>query len=398
MSRILLTWELGGALGHLVSLRPLAECFLKRGHQVLLAARSLAQVRHVLTDPRVTLLQAPWNNRRVQLIKPVVTYADLLLNVGFSDEDSLGAHIEAWQNLYRLVEPNLLVCDHSPTALFAARGQRFALATAGSGFYCPPDESPLRMMRDMPPEVREPALRHELHLLDVLNRSLGRRGLTHLSHVTQLYHDGKTKHFLLTVRELDHFTGRENAQYWGMWPFGVAGQPFVRPGPGPCVFAYLKSFPTLNTILDDLGSAPFYTVAYVDALSEADRARFQSDRLRLTGSPINIQQAAEHCDLALTNASYGTTIAMLLYGKPLVFAPHFLEQMLIASATERLGAGLTARFTEPLGTRRAIEQVLANPAYRQAAMGFAERYRGYRFDRAADAIADEMEQLMKSQG
>src|SRR5436190_18203501 len=172
MSRILLTWELGGALGHLVSLRPLAESLIKRGHQVFLAARSLAQVRHVFTDPRVTLLQSPWNNRRVELIQPVVTYADLLLNVGYSDEESLGAHLEAWQSLYRLVEPDLLVCDHSPTALFVARGQRFPVATAGSGFYCPPDESPLRLMRDVPSEVRTPALRHELYLLDVLNRSL----------------------------------------------------------------------------------------------------------------------------------------------------------------------------------------------------------------------------------
>jgi UDP:flavonoid glycosyltransferase YjiC (YdhE family) len=395
MSRILLTWELGGALGHLVSLRPLAESFLNLGHQVFLAARSLAQVRHVFNDPRVTLLQAPWNNRRAQLIKPVVTYADLLLTVGFSDEDSLAAHIEAWQSLYKLVEPDLLVCDHSPTALFAARGQRFAVTTAGSGFYCPPDESPLRLMRDMPPDVRTTALKHELYLLDVLNRSLSHRGLPHLSQVSQLYHDGQTRHFLMTLNELDHFGVREDTKYWGMWPFGVAGEAFRPPG-RPCVFAYLKSFPTINKILDDLRGASFYTIAYVDALSHTDRARFQSEKLRISDSLINFREAAENCDVALTNATHATCLAMLLCGKPMVHVPHFLEQFLLAGATERVGAGLIAQGEDPLFTRRAIEQVLADARYRRAALSIAERYHGHRFDLVAEAVVDEMEQLMQS--
>jgi UDP:flavonoid glycosyltransferase YjiC (YdhE family) len=395
MSRILLTWELGRALGHLVSLRPLVESFLRRGNQVFLAARSLAQVRHVFKDSRVTLLQAPWNNRQPQLIKPVMTYADLLLNIGYSDEEALAAHVEAWQTLYRLIAPDLLVCDHSPTALFAARCHRFPVATAGSGFYCPPDESPLRLMRDVPPEVRTPALQHELHLLDVLNRSLSHRGLPHLSRVTQLYHDGQTKHFLMTLSELDHFGARGDVKYWGMWPFGVAGEAFRPPG-RPCVFAYLKSFPTITKVLDDLRSAPFYTVAYVDAFSESDRARFQSEKLRISDRLINFREAAENCDVALTNATHATCVAMLLCGKPMVHIPHFLEQFLLAEATERAGTGLIARGDDPLFTRRAIEEVLADPRYRRAAAENARRYHGHRFDLVADAVVDEMEQLMKS--
>src|SRR3954466_6055754 len=127
MSRVLFAWELGGSLGHLTSLQPLTIEFLKRGHQVFLAARDLSQLQTVFAGIDVTLLQAPWNARCKGILQPVITYADLLLNVGFSDANALSSHVSAWKSIYDLVKPDLLVCDHSPTALLAARGYHFAI-------------------------------------------------------------------------------------------------------------------------------------------------------------------------------------------------------------------------------------------------------------------------------
>jgi hypothetical protein len=398
MARVLLTWELGGALGHLMSLRPLAKSLSARGHKIFLAARDLSQVRRVFADIDLTLLQSPWNSRRFQIIQPVITYADMLLNVGFAEIEAVAGHVDAWRAMFELVQPDLLVCDHSPTALLAAKGSDFGVATAGTGFFCPVDESPLRHVRNLAPELRPKALQHEQKLLDMLNELLKRRSLPSLQRVTQLYHDEKTRHFLLTFAELDHFPGRGGAKYWGTWPFGMSGEPFVRPGTGPCIFAYLKPFEALTRVLADLTNAPFRTVAYVDALRESDRARFESEKLRLPKNPVNVSQAAANCDLALTNATHGTCIAMLLKGKPLVHVPHFLEQELFAATTERLGASVRARADEQGGTRRAVERVLSDRRYAAAAAGFAQRYKNHRFDQAADAIVDEMEQMIPSRG
>ena len=396
MARILLTWELGGALGHLMSLRPLAATFLARGHEVFLAVRDLSRTRTVFAGLNVRLLPAPSNHRRTQVIQPVVTYADLLLNIGFANDDALASHVEAWQTIFDLVKPDLLVCDHSPTALFSGRGKNFVMTTAGTGFFCPVDESPLRPLRSGHNSLHSAAMRNETLLLDVLNRHLRKRGLPVVDRVTQIYHDPQIHHFLLTFAELDHFQGRKDAKYWGTWPFGMSGQAFRRPPDGTSVFAYLKDFPALMPVLEDLSTAPFHTVAFVDALQERDRDRLQTDHLQLPRTPINIEQAAVGCDVALTNSTHGTCIAMLLQGKPLVHVPYYLEQGLFAGATGRLGASIIARTNDKFGVRRAIQHVVSNINYGAAAKRFAERYRGFRLDQVANEIVDEMEILIQS--
>ena len=394
MLRILLAWELGGALGHLASLRPLAKAFCQRGCEVFLAARDLSQVRRVFAGLPVVPLQSPWNSRRLQPIDPVVTYADLLLNVGFAELDSLACHVQAWRVLYRALQPQLLVCDHSPTALLAARGQGFPVATAGTGFFVPVDESPLRFLREASDELRPQVAKHEALLLDVLNRIVRASGCQLLDRATQLYHDASIHHFLLTFPELDHFGPRTGAKYWGTWPFGVEGTSFVRSNSVPNIFAYLKPFPALADVLADLSTAPCNTIAYVDSLKESERVKWQSDRLQLLRTPINITRAAEACDLAITNATHGTCIAMLLHGKPLVHVPHFLEQALFAAATERIGVSVTAQPHETFGTRNAILRVVGDPSYTAAANIFRDRYKTHDFETAADEIVNEMARLV----
>jgi len=95
-----------------------------------------------------------------------------------------------------------------------------------------------------------------------------------LDRVTQLYHDGHTKHFLLSFRELDHFPDRAGGDYRGALPYGLGGLPFARPHVGQsfqdcnagfgetsvrgdkCIFAYLKPFPALEEFLRLNHAAP----------------------------------------------------------------------------------------------------------------------------------------------
>jgi hypothetical protein len=376
-------------------LRPLAISLLARGHRVCFAARDLSNVSKVFGELDVQFVQAPWNSNRTQIIQPVITYADLLLNVGFAAETSLTSHVKAWQSLFQLIKPDLVICDNSPTALLAARGERFVITTVSSGFFCPVDESPLRHLRPLAPEFHSRARDNEHRLLDVLNQNLAHRSLPPLDRVTQLYHDERIHHFLLTFAELDHFTGRPQTKYWGTWPFGMSGAGFERPAQGNCVFAYLKPFPALMNVLEDLSTAPFRTVAYVAGLNDQDRNRLQSASLHLSTSPINITEAAEKCNAALTNATHATCIAMLLKGKPLIHVPQFFEQQLFAEATGRLGVSVVAR-TVKFGTRRAIDQVFSDTRYADAAARFVSKYQDCRFELVADQIVDEMEDMLRA--
>ena len=89
----------------------------------------------VFSKVPITLLPAPWKCRPTAQVNPVVTYADLLLNIGFGDVNCLRAHLQAWRNLFGLVQPDLIVCDHSPMALLAAQGWAFSRGNRGDRLF-----------------------------------------------------------------------------------------------------------------------------------------------------------------------------------------------------------------------------------------------------------------------
>jgi len=119
-------------------------------------------------------------------------------------------------------------------------------------------------------------------------------------------------------------------------------------------------------------------------------------RVQFANGPVDLEQAAQRCDLAVTNATHGTGVAMLLAGKPLVHLPMYLEQSLFASATERLGASVTVGVKNGRAILQAIEHVLNSPRYTQAAAAFAERYRSTGLDHLMVKLTDNLEELLSS--
>ncbi len=59
MATALLAWELGAGLGHLTTLRPVAQRMAEEGHDVHLVVRDLACVETVFGDLEIPLYQAP---------------------------------------------------------------------------------------------------------------------------------------------------------------------------------------------------------------------------------------------------------------------------------------------------------------------------------------------------
>ena len=199
----------------------------------------------------------------------------------------------------------------------------------------------------------------------------------------------------MTFPELDHFAGREQGDYRGALPYGLNGEAFVRPSASePCVFAYFKPFPALAEFLGLLAASPISAVIYIDGWREERTSRFRSANLQFVNRPLDIRQAAEHCDAAITNGNSATCTAMLLAGKPLVSVPPFLEQWLFAAAVERIGAGITANINDARGMLDATHQVLDDPRYATAARAFAARHEHHRPDEVATQIIDELEAML----
>ncbi len=376
MARVLLTWELGGGLGHLASLLPLARGLRERGHRVFVALRDLSRAAKVFAGVDLSYLQAPIKTRAAgPRISPPRTFAHILHNIGFAEPKELWAMTEAWRNLYACVEPDLIVFDHSPTALLAARGWGAKRALIGTGFCCPLDGYPLPDLRPWLGDDLAQLRGDEDRVLDHANRILNSYGEVGLERLSQLYHE-VDENFLMTFKELDHYPSRKDAQYWGACP-NIGGKIPVWPeGQGKRIFAYLsaKPFPGMPRLLTLLSELRFPTVICGDGINAKLKKRFQSATLRFENERLDLHQVSSQCELAILNGTHGTTVSMLLAGRPILQLPVFLEQALTSVAVTRLGAGLSVPLANPERIAGQLSALVNSEVYAEAARRFATQY------------------------
>ena len=371
---VLLAWELGGGLGHLVQLRPLAQGLAQRGYRVVAALRDRSQAENIFGAGTASVLRAP-----IKVLTPAsyarlpMTFAHVLQDNGFGGDAEAGELAGAWRALYQKVRPDLIVFDHAPMALLGARGLAVRRVTIGSGFCVPPDQSPLPNLRSWKAADPELLFQDEQNVLATANRVLGGWGLPALSRITQLYSE-VDETLLVTFQELDHYQERTGARYFGPLIEAGGAVPQWPGGGGARIYAYLKMLPTLPAILEVLRRLGHPTIVLLDKGHEAVR-RFECGTLRIEHQHLDIARAGGECDLAILNANHGTTAAVLMAGKPILQLPIYLEQALLARATAgRLGAGLDAGHRDPRQVQERLEAMLGTDRFGEAAARFAGRH------------------------
>jgi UDP:flavonoid glycosyltransferase YjiC (YdhE family) len=396
MANVLLTWELGGGLGHCVKLAPLACGLVDRGHNVHFAARDVATARKVLRNDRVKYLQSPCVVAKPsQVSRQPRSFAQVLDQVGFGDDQILESLVISWRNLFELVQPELIVCEHSPSALLASRWTNAHVAVMGTGFSLPPNVVPLPDLAPFPGPLSINLAAYENQLLRRVNRVLDAGGLSGLHQLSQLYAAAQES-FLMTFRELDHHPHRGDAEYLGCWSPSNGIEPQWPEGDGPRIFAYLKSFAPnfrLDMAISILRELPARTLVYVPGASRRITA-MQSRSLRVVAEPVQISAVLPQCDVAVLNGTAGTATQCLLAGVPLVMMPFFLEQVVFAHRIVELRAGemINPNRIEVLAAR--LWRVLQNDSYRAAAKAFAARYAAFDPEKTQRHVMNRLERLL----
>lgn len=375
MKKILFTWELGAGLGHVQPIKQ--RCELLREHALYTAVQNLSSAETVFGNTPVTLLQAPYIQLpEKQLIEHALGFSDLLYNSGFASLSILNSLVEAWRTLFHLVRPDLVVFDHSPSALLASRGCTFRKVIVGTGFMCPPVGNPFGVF--FPGRLTEEACRRllqtERSIMDVCNRVLENSRQRLMGHISELYAD-VDKVLLTTLPGLDHFNRTDSAEYLGLHPAPSGLRPEWPDADGKRIYAYLKPFPNLAWLLQQLKQSGHAAIVYANSVDRNLLDQYRGDTMRFTTEPIDLQSVAESCDFAILNSNHDTAGQLLSAGIPLIAIPLTREQQLLTGALVKTGACIEAH-PDSLEEMSHALSAINRGNYKQAAEAFSSRYRG----------------------
>lgn len=165
--------------------------------------------------------------------------------------------------------------------------------------------------------------------------------------------------------------------YLGAWE-PAAGRPFAWPtGKGPRVFLYTHNFAARDWLLGELACRGLPTVVYTRDLSRDVTEKLNGSSLLLAREPLDIHQAATECDFAILNAGHNSAAQFLLAGKPLLLVPVALEQGLLMRRLVEQGLAVAAPPDRPQAIAAALQAILTQARFRDAAREFAAKHRDY---------------------
>jgi UDP:flavonoid glycosyltransferase YjiC (YdhE family) len=376
MASILYAWEFGANLGHIGTFLPIARELRDHRTAVHWAVTHPHQAARLLPKAGFDWLQAPTmpEQRREG---PPLSYADILLRFGYADGNDLLGLVVAWREIMRLTAANVVLADHAPTAILAARTLDIPVMLFGSGFFTPPPVHPTPNMRPWAPVPVEQLLANDQLALTSINAVLERYGKSRLDTLGQLFQVAEDS--LLSFPELDHYPARGPARYWGMLPAAVAADSTWPAVAGPRVFSYLRpETPHVEAALQALHGLSGSVLIYAPGLPAELMQRYAAPHVAFSPVPVDLNKVAHQADAGLTYASPAATVAFLMAGKPVLMIPGHLEQFLFAKRVEEMGAGLIQNPEQaPHDLAAMLRRVLGEPGFRANGGAFAAKYANF---------------------
>lgn len=346
MATVLCVWELGTDLGHLSTLRLPVEIALAQGHRVVMALKEGHNVRQVFGEWPIQYLRAPFRQHSsAGALAPIPSFTHLLIRQCFDNREELAGYLRAWRDIFDSVQPDIVLFEHSPTALIAAYGYEFKKILVGNGFTAPPGhhgagEPFLPFPTTTPgPDVLLGLLQDDAEVLKLINSARMQLQLSELPSLHAIYgqaHDC----FLMTWPALDAFGPRPDAPYLGIEPPQSQMPPQWPSGDGPRVFGYLHAFPSVLALLRDLRSCQVRAVLFIRHLAPELREGFQGSGLEFVNRPVDLDRVACEADWVINHGNHSTAAHFASRGVPQLLIPLHQEHLFLARNLQRRGAAV----------------------------------------------------------
>lgn len=398
MKTLVYCWEMGSGFGHVGPFSPVAKRFLSDGWRVVLIVKDLGRVAPFFEFGEVDVLQAPIKNSYpVPHVAEPPTYGHMLFNMGYQHADELAAQVEAWRHLFTFLQPDLLVFDHSPTAMLAARGLSAPQATFGTGFCCPPATEPLPLLAEWRPMPEAQRRRDEAELTDRVNAVLSRGKQPPLVSLASLFREIDA-HLLTTWPELDHYGTRPDTTYYGTWSLHrvAVADPVVEQwqlSGGKKVFAYVNPMKGLSHLVTCLGKADAETLMVINSADVRPLQQLAKPNVRIVDRLVSLRSVLECGDVAILNGSHNSVAEFLLAGIPLLVLPLHLEQAILGKRIESLQAAAVALPQDAEGVSRQLHAILQRPERLAGAREFRARHAGQSDTERVERVFDRLREL-----
>ncbi|MGI0486450.1 glycosyltransferase [Pantanalinema rosaneae CENA516] len=291
--KVLLGWELGAGQGHIQRLTAIAQSLQSYGCVPIFALKSYALKGMEFSWQRLLAPRLPFSGRTESY-----TFADILATFGFDQLTLLRQHLAAWQEILTTVQPDLIITDHAPGLVLAARG-RVQTIVIGSHFAVPPpvEEFPqFRFPAPLESAQRQAQVSETVRAVTGLDVPLG-----------QALNGDRS--FIFSLPQLDcYYAWRTNPQY---------------------VSVHIAPLPPGNT------AAKSGTWAYLEQKYSAYTLIRETLHPRCEFKPL--EEMLPQTNWAIHHGGLTTTIACLLSGVPQLILPRHVEQQLTGYALASLG-------------------------------------------------------------
>lgn len=342
MSKILFIWELGSGLGHLTNLRLPIECALNLGHDVFLAARELHRVKDVFKNKPIKYIQTPLRYQGESSTNELLSYSNLLETQSFNNEVELGIQLEAWNFIFDSITPDLVIFEHSPKALIAAKCYQFKKVILGTGFFIPPETKKDTDIFTIFPTTQKTStvylklLEDDRRVLSLINNALATYSTIRLSKVSDIY-SGVDDYYFLGYPFLDHFGGREGISYLGSDTIKSKNIPIWPKGKGKKVFAYIPYSSEFEGLLYSLKVSNNCVLIYGASISTELKARYTSENISFITNIVDVDSIADTADWVINQGGFSLVTHFLKKGIPQLIIPQHQESLFFSMKVNALG-------------------------------------------------------------
>jgi len=380
-------------------LAKLADCAIElqvQGHSVRVVCADMTAAHQMPEFKKASIFQAPRANLSFgHKIPRPTNYSSLLIQQGYDSKENLTPILRAWLHLLATLDVDLVVTDHSPTALLAGKLLMTPCVMLGNGYMVPRRSNPLPSITPWKHEQSDHSdlIEEDKKVLDVVNQSVKslKFDKVELKETQDIF--SHAAQWIMSVPELDHYGGRDES-YVVRWTSKEKAQTPVWPdAPGEKIFLHLDArSPHLQLVLEQLAKRGDPVLAVIPNADDELLESSDIANVKIQREHVDLKAAADQCRVFINHGGHGLVYDLLLHAMPSIMLPSNPENTLLAFrvAKRKLGFPGPAKPSR-LNIDELIDSVLKNDQVWANASRFSLKYVNHEpLSRLPDLIAAQL--------